>query len=72
MKTATLRKELHTYIDALPEHNLRALKPLLSILAEKSCTIETNLTNEENSLIAERMGEYKKHPEDFVSLDSIQ
>jgi len=28
-----LRKELHTYIDAIPEENLYALKPLMSVLA---------------------------------------
>jgi len=29
-----LRKELHGYIDAIPEQNLSALKPLLAVLAE--------------------------------------
>jgi hypothetical protein len=31
---ADLRKELHAYIDAIPEQNLSSLKPLLAILAE--------------------------------------
>jgi hypothetical protein len=37
---AVLRKELHAFIDAMPESNLYALKPLLAVLAEPPYTIE--------------------------------
>jgi hypothetical protein len=46
MQTAVLRSELHSYIDALPERSLLALKPLLSVLSEPLYTIETDLTDE--------------------------
>jgi hypothetical protein len=66
MKTAVLRDELHTYIDALPERSLPALKPLLSLLVEPSYTIETDLTDEETALIEDGMAEYQSDPSSFT------
>jgi hypothetical protein len=68
MTTVTLRNELHTYIDNLPERSLYALKPLLSVLAEPLYTIETDLTSEEIGLIDEGMTEFQEHPENFITL----
>ena len=67
----TLRQEIHTYIDDIPESKLIALKPLLFALADDSIVIETNLTEEERSLIAKGMTDYRANPSSFVSLDSI-
>jgi hypothetical protein len=66
---ATVRQELHNLIDALPERNLYALKPLLSILVNDRVVIETDLTAEEKEIIAKGREHYRKHPEDFVPLD---
>jgi hypothetical protein len=66
-----IRQELHSYIDMLPERNLYALKPILSILAEPSYLLETDLTEEEKVIIAEGDREFEEHPENFVTLESI-
>jgi hypothetical protein len=68
---ATIRQELHTYIDVISDRNLYALKPILSILAEPPYILETNLTDEERAIIAEGDREFEEHPENFVSLESI-
>ena len=69
---AELRKELHSYIDTMPERNLHVLKPLLSVLAEPPYTVETNLTAEEIAKIDAGMQEYRNNPDSFVSLDSLK
>ena len=71
METAAVRKKLHTFIDALPDYCLSSVEPLLSYLAGESA-IETNLTEEEKKWVKEGRKHYKEHPENFVSLDSIQ
>ena len=70
-KTATLRQEIHSIIDAIPDHNLSALKPLLSVLMDEPIFIETNLTEEEHALIEEGVKHSREHPEDFIPLDSL-
>jgi hypothetical protein len=69
--TAAIRQELHAYIDVIPDRNLYALKPILSILAEPAYILETNLTDGEREIIAEGDKEFEEHPENFVTLDSI-
>jgi len=69
--TTALRKEIHAYIDEIPESKLIALKPLLFALADESITIESNLTNEERTLVAAGMAEYKANPNSFVPLDRV-
>ena len=54
MTVAGLRKELHGYIDTMPEYNLTALKPLLSVLAEPLYTIEP-ASEEEIEMVEKRM-----------------
>jgi hypothetical protein len=71
MTAATLRKQLHGYIDTMPEKNLSALKPLLSVLAEPLYTIEP-ATPEETARVERRVREYHKNPASFVPLNSIK
>jgi hypothetical protein len=67
MSAVTLRKELQEYIEVIPENNLYALQPLLSMLAEPLFIIEA-ADEEEADMIEERM---KDFPSGFVSLESI-
>jgi adenylate kinase len=69
--TTAIRQELHSYIDVIPDRNLYALKPILSILAEPAYILETNLTDEERTIIAEGDREFEEHPENFVALETI-
>jgi hypothetical protein len=71
MAATVLRKELHGYIDAMPEYNLVALKPLLSVLAEPLYTIEP-ASPEECAMVEERVKEYHENPSSFVPLESIK
>ena len=74
-RTATaVRQELHSLINTMPERKLNALRPLFDVLVENDDTIviETDLTDEEHALIEEGVKHYYKHPEDFVSLESIK
>lgn len=66
---SVIRKEIQEYIDIIPDSKLEALKPLLTVLADDSIVIETDLTDEEKAIIAEGREEYKKGP--FVPLSSI-
>jgi len=71
MNTAILRKELHGYIDTMPDRNLVALKPLLSVLAEPLYTIEP-ASPEEIAMIEEGMAEYRRDPSSFILLEDIK
>jgi len=72
VNTAVLRRELHGYIDTMPERNLHALKPLLSMLADPYYTVETDLTSKEIAMINEGMEEYKEDPSSFIPLENIK
>ncbi|MDR1317668.1 MAG: hypothetical protein LBK13_12425 [Spirochaetales bacterium] len=72
IKAAALRTELKTIIDSIPERNLHMLKPLLSVLSVEPVIIETSLTTEERKIIAAGEKEYAKHPENFVSFESLK
>jgi len=67
MTAATLRKELHTAIDAMPDSSLQAVKPLLVYIAEDywKPVIEP-ASPEEIAMCDERIEEYKKDPSSFV------
>jgi hypothetical protein len=69
--SAGLRKELHTYIDALPDRSLPALRPLLSFLVDPSYTIEA-ASPEEIAMINERMKDYENDPSSWIPLESIK
>jgi hypothetical protein len=67
-----IRKELHGFIDALPERKLNALRPLFDVLVDDETIIETDLTDEELAIIEDGDRHYEEHPEDFVPLESIR
>jgi hypothetical protein len=71
MEAVMVRKKLHTFIDKMPDNCLSSVEPLLSYLARESI-IETDLSDEEKKWVQEGRMQYKKHPEDFVPLESIQ
>jgi hypothetical protein len=71
MGTATLRKELHSRIDAMPDRSLYALEPLLTILAEPLYTIEP-ASPEECAMVENRIKDYEKDPSSWIPLESIQ
>jgi len=71
VETAALRKEIYRIIDLIPERNLSALRPLLTVLMDEPIFIETDLTDEEHSLIEEGVKHYRSHPEDFVPLERL-
>ena len=73
MTAAVLRKELHGYIDTMPDRNLAALKPLLSVLAEDYWQPVIEPANQEEiAMIEEGMAEYRKNPSSFVPLESVK
>ena len=59
-------------IDEIPAQRLPALKPLLADLAEPDYHIETDLTEEERTLIKDSMKRYHADPSSFVSLDDLK
>jgi hypothetical protein len=69
MPETALRKELHSFIDSIPEQKLHALKPLLSSLVEEPFVIETDLTDEEKTIIAQGREE---HTESFISWKKVR
>jgi hypothetical protein len=71
MTAAVLRQELQGYIAIMPERNLYALKPLLTVLAEPLYTIEA-ATAEEIAMIDERMKDYETDPSSWVPLESVR
>ena len=68
----TIRQELHGFIDEIAESKLEALRPLLSVLAEDTIVIETDLTDEERRLIAEGKQEYRDNPASFTPLEDVR
>ena len=67
----TLRQEIYTYIEDIPDSKLVALKPLLFALADDSIAIERDLTDEERALIIQGMMEYEDNPDSFVPLELV-
>ena len=67
MTAAILRKELHSAIDAMPDRNLPAVKPLLDYIAEDySKPVIEPASPEEIAMCDERVEEYKRDPSSFV------
>ena len=71
MTAAILRKELHDFIETMPERNLYALKPLMSVLSDPPYSVETDLSAEEIAMIDEGMAEYRANPSSFIPLNNI-
>jgi hypothetical protein len=68
MTAVALRKELQGYIAKMPDRNLAALKPLLSVLAEPAeplYTIEP-ASPAECKKIEKHVKEYHENPASFV------
>ena len=65
MAAIALRKELQGYINAMPEQNLAALKPLLLVLATPPYTIEP-ASAIERKRVEKRVKEYHENPASFV------
>jgi hypothetical protein len=72
MTTATLRKEIHSIIDAMPDRSLPALKPLLTFIADEywKPVIEP-ASPEEIAMCNERLKDYEKDPSSFIPLEDI-
>ncbi|GAB6391700.1 MAG: hypothetical protein MdMp014T_1073 [Treponematales bacterium] len=75
MNGTAMRRELHTFIDAIPERRLTALRPLLAGLAEEADywrPVIEPASPEEAAMIEERMKDYHADPESFVPLEAIK
>jgi hypothetical protein len=72
MTTAVLRKKVHTLIDGIPDHGLKAIQPLLTHLADDywKPVIEP-ASPEECAMIEERMKDYENDPSSFLPLSDI-
>lgn len=66
---SAIRKEIQDYIDSIPDSKLEAIKPMLSVLANDTIILETDLTDEEKAIIARGREEYKQGG--FVPLEQI-
>lgn len=66
---SALRQEVQCFIDSLSESKLEALRPLLTLLADESVVIETDLTDEEKDIIRQGREEYAKGG--FVQLETV-
>jgi len=64
-----IRQEVQGYIDILPDLQLEALRPILTLLANEPFIIETDLTEEEKEII--RQGRKEAAKGGFISLESI-
>jgi hypothetical protein len=71
MNASVLRKELNAYIEIIPEYRLEILKPLLADLAETEFIVESDLNDEEKTIIAEGSKRFKEHPEEFTRLEDF-
>ena len=67
---SAIRDEILDYINDMPDSQLEALKPILVLLVSDTLVVETNLTEEEKSIILKGREEYKRG--DFVSLDDLK
>jgi hypothetical protein len=67
---SAIRQEVLTYIENIPDNKLEALKPILSILADDTIILETDLTEEERAVIARGREEYTSNPDSFIPLES--
>ena len=66
---SAIRKEIQDYIDIIPDITLEALKPILTVLANDTIALETDLTDEERKIIRASREEYKQG--NYINLDSL-
>ena len=67
---SVIRDEILNYISNIPDSKLTALKPILTLLADETIVVDTNLTDKEKDLILQGREEYRLVP--FVHLSEIQ
>jgi len=67
----TLRQEIQSYIDAMPEEKLLALKPLLFELVNDTVIIDADLTDEEYVIIEKGIAAYRKNPDSYTPLSDV-
>jgi hypothetical protein len=75
MNATLTRRELHGFIDAIPDQNLETVRPILSYMAaalDEPLVIETDLTDEEHTLIAAGMREYERDPSSFTPWEEVK
>ena len=66
---SAIRKEVQSYIDTMPDNLLEALRPILTVLANDTVALETDLTDEERKIICAGRESYKAG--NYVSLGSL-
>jgi hypothetical protein len=67
------REELHSMIDAMPDHFVRAIMPLVTCFAEEYWKPSIEPANQEEiAMIDERMKDYERDPSSFSPLDSVE
>ena len=71
MADTALRKEIQSFIKAIPDEKLKILKPLLSEFAKPTYTIEP-ASPSECKRVEKRMKDYYKDPSSFVPLSKIK
>ncbi|GHU74460.1 hypothetical protein FACS1894188_02740 [Clostridia bacterium] len=72
MGDVVVRRQLHECLDVISEVRLKAIEPLLFMLADSEpLVIENDLTDEEEQSVRTAAEEYKKNPSAFVSLDDL-
>ncbi|MDR2971020.1 MAG: hypothetical protein LBU83_03730 [Bacteroidales bacterium] len=60
------------YINAMPDHGLSIVEPILAHFADEPFFIETNLTEDEKAVIKAGRIERKEHPENFTPWASVR
>jgi hypothetical protein len=75
-EAVVMRRELHSFIDELPDASLEAVRSLLSYLAKEPdgepLVLETDLTDEERAIIAAGRKDFIERPEMFVALEDVE
>ena len=66
-----IKKEIQEYISVLPDNALLALKPIITLIMAEEPIVETDLTEEEKTIITQGRIEYEKNPNSFVSFENI-
>ena len=70
--TATMRQEIQSFIECVPDEKIPTLRSLVEFLADEPLIIETDLTDEEKRIIKRDAARFKTHPEEFVSWKKLK
>ena len=68
------KEKLHAYIDTLSEQSLQALEELFEYMSVEywKPVLETDLTDEERTILKADAKKFKEHPEDFTSWKKVR